>query len=145
MRQIAIIFLLFSSWISYSQISTNSSKTYRTEVNTKFGKLTFNQFCTENTSSLSLIYDYQNLDPNVEEESETKKIGSDTVIVEIIIDDYGYITNFKILKNGLLKEFTSFVNEMFAELKSEMPKQNQPLKCNMKKGKYVLPVKYNYN
>lgn len=139
-----ILFLLLYNF-SNSQTVKDSLNVQHTKVQTKFGTLTFNQFCNEKSSSLSFHFYYKYLDEKVDQESETNKIELDTVLLEMVIDKDGYMTSFKIIKEGLLNEFTSFVKEMFQELQIEMPKQNQRLKCNMKAGKYIIPVKYNYN
>ncbi len=140
-QPILILFLLLFNTLQ-SQVSNESIEFQRTIVQTEFGRLAIIQSCTKKHSALSFNYFYSYLEDKIDEESEIKKIETDTVIVELQINKNGYISKSKIIKEGLLQEFTSFVKNIIIVLREERIK---PLKCNMKAGKYKFPVRYKHN
>lgn len=129
--------------LSIAQTAMDSSAIKKTVVKTKFGPITFNQFCKEDISTLSLNYFF--VDYQTDQDAEANKISTDTVLIELHIDANGLISDTFIIREGVLNNFTVLVKEIFEELKIEMKKQNQYLKCDIKSTKYLLPVIYTYN
>jgi hypothetical protein len=139
-RDFFLLFLIFGC-VSMKAQKFNSD-TLRVVVETKFGELTFTNYCRKDKLEFVQSGNKTIFDEDVEREAQEKNMTKDKIKMKFTLDSLGKLESCEIIKPSKLERLNAFLLELFNDAIQRLSSVKYSLSCNRERKTYLVPVNY---